>query len=137
MPLTYPHMLAFGLHMAIMTDASFPFPAIGTVHLENAITRHRPIAAGERLQVTCRPADLRPHPKGRVFDMVTTAHSAGELVWEERSRFLRLGKGDASASAEAPSRRCPPDPSAGGCPATWAGATPRCRATTTRSISTG
>ncbi|HEX6517073.1 MAG TPA: hypothetical protein VF049_16015, partial [Nocardioidaceae bacterium] len=37
-PLTYPHMLAFGLHMAIMTDASFPFPAIGTVHLENAIT---------------------------------------------------------------------------------------------------
>src|SRR6476469_11208852 len=25
-PLTYPHLLAFGLHMAIMTDSSFPFP---------------------------------------------------------------------------------------------------------------
>ena len=38
MPPTYPHMLAFPLHMAIMTDGSFPFPAIGTVHLENSIT---------------------------------------------------------------------------------------------------
>ena len=98
-PLTYPHLLAFPLHMAIMTDAAFPFPAIGTVHLENAITRHRAIAASERLQVTCRPADLRPHPKGRMFDMLTTAHAEGELVWEERSTFLRVGRGESSAPA--------------------------------------
>ena len=50
-PLTYPHMLAFPLHMAIMTDAAFPFPAIGTVHLENSITQHRPVTVGERLEV--------------------------------------------------------------------------------------
>jgi acyl dehydratase len=101
LPLTYPHLLAFGLHMAIMTDGSFPFPAIGTVHLENTITQHRPIAAGERLQVTARPDGLRAHPKGRVFDMLTTVHSAGELVWEETSTFLRLGKGDRDAAASA------------------------------------
>src|SRR5262245_11990547 len=35
LPVTYPHLLAFGLHMAVMTDGAFPFPAIGTVHLEN------------------------------------------------------------------------------------------------------
>ena len=52
LPLTYPHMLAFPLHMAIMTDGSFPYPAIGTVHLRNAITRHRPIAPSE---VSCTP----------------------------------------------------------------------------------
>jgi hypothetical protein len=107
-PLTYPHMLAFGLHMAIMTDASFPFPAIGTVHLENAITQHRAISAAERLQVTCRPENLRPHPKGRVFDMLTTVHSEGELVWEERSTFLRLGKGDKSASTGTDFEDVPP-----------------------------
>ena len=28
LPFTYPHMLAFPLHMGIMTDSSFPFPAI-------------------------------------------------------------------------------------------------------------
>ena len=101
LPVTYPHMLAFGLHMAIMTDGSFPFPAIGTVHLENSITQHRPILATERLQVTARPDHLRPHPKGTVFDLLTTVHSGGEPVWEETSTFLRLGKGDRDAASSA------------------------------------
>ncbi len=99
LPVTYPHMLAFPLHMAIMTDGSFPFPAIGTVHLENAITQHRPISPAERLQVTARPDNLRPHPKGQVFDIVVDVHSAGELVWESTSTLLRLGRGDQSAPA--------------------------------------
>ncbi len=99
LPLTYPHMLAFGLHLAIMTDGSFPFPAVGTVHLGNSVTQHRPISPSERLQVTARPDHLRRHPKGRVFDLLTTVHSAGELVWEETSTFLRPGGGDASAPA--------------------------------------
>lgn len=98
-PITYPHMLAFPLHMAIMTDGSFPFPAMGLVHLENAITQHRAISVSERLQVTCRPANLRPHAKGRVFDILTTAHSGGELVWEETTTLLRVGKGDKQATA--------------------------------------
>jgi acyl dehydratase len=97
LPLTYPHMLAFPLHMAIMTDGAFPFPAIGTVHLENSITQHRPVAASETLQVTARPQALRSHPKGRVFDILTEVHSAGELVWEETSTFLRRGRPDDSA----------------------------------------
>ncbi len=150
LPVTYPHMLAFGLHMAIMTDGSFPFPAIGTVHLENSITQHRPILATERLQVTARPDHLRPHPKGTVFDLLTTVHSGGEPVWEETSTFLRLGKSDldkldrpGQAAGKQPgsgrscssSSRSRPAPR-GSWPATSAGATPRCPATTTRSTST-
>jgi len=99
LPITYPHMLAFGLHMAIMTDGSFPFPAIGTVHLENAITQHRAISPEERLQVTARPDNLRAHPKGQVFDIAVDVHSAGELVWESTSTLLRMGHGDKSAPA--------------------------------------
>jgi hypothetical protein len=99
LPVTYPHMLAFPLHMAIMTDGSFPFPAIGTVHLENAITQHRAISPEEKLQVTARPDNLRPHPKGRTFDIVVDVHSAGELVWQSTSTLLRLGKGDPEAAA--------------------------------------
>ncbi len=99
LPLTYPHLLAFGLHLAIMTDASFPFPAMGTVHLENSLTQHRPIGVSERLEVTAHPANLRAHPKGRVFDLVTEVRSAGELVWEETSTFLRTGSGDPAAPA--------------------------------------
>src|SRR4051812_24707607 len=93
LPLPYPHLLAFGLHMEIMTDRSFPFPAVGTVHIGNSITQHRPIRRDERLQVAACAENLRPHPKGRVFDMVTTVYSRGELVWEETSTFLRRGGG--------------------------------------------
>ena len=99
LPLPYPHLLAFGLHMEIMTDRSFPFPAIGTVHIGNSITQHRPIRLDERLQVVARAENLRPHPKGRVFDMVTTVHSSGEPVWEETSAFLRRGGDDGSGSS--------------------------------------
>ena len=93
-PLTYVHMLAFPLHMAIMTDSSFPFPAIGTVHLENAISRRRPTRVGERVTVSARAENLRAHAKGRAFDMVVTADTDGEVVWESTSTYLRLGKGD-------------------------------------------
>jgi hypothetical protein len=97
LPLPYPHLLAFGLHLEIMADRSFPFPAIGTVHLENSITQRRPIAMTETLHVTARPDNLRPHAKGQVFDLLTTVRSDNELVWEEASTFLRRGPGDESA----------------------------------------
>jgi len=75
-----------------MTNASFAFPAPGTVHLENSIVQHRPIGTAEKLQVTARVENLREHAKGRAFDMATTVHSLGELVWEETSTFLRRGR---------------------------------------------
>src|SRR5215212_10683544 len=87
LPVTYPHMLAFPLHMGIMTDGSFPYPAIGTVHLRNAITQHRPVAPSEALDVTAVATNLRGHAKGRVFDLVTTVTSDGQIVWEATSTY--------------------------------------------------
>lgn len=92
LPITYPHLLAFGLHMTLMTDSTFPFPAIGLVHIANSIRRHRAISVSERLQVTVEAAGLRAHAKGRAFDIGTQVHSDGELVWEEASTFLRRGR---------------------------------------------
>ncbi|MGY2875131.1 hypothetical protein ACVW00_002321 [Marmoricola sp. URHA0025 HA25] len=100
LPLTYPHMLAFPLHMGIMTDGSFPYPAIGTVHLRNAISQHRPIAPTEVLDVTAVANNLRGHAKGKVFDLVTTITSGDDTVWESTSTYLRVGKGDNAATAE-------------------------------------
>jgi acyl dehydratase len=100
LPLTYPHMLAFPLHMGIMTDGSFPYPAIGTVHLRNAITQHRPVAPTELLDVTATATNLRGHAKGKVFDLVTTITSDDETVWESTSTYLRVGKGDKDAPTE-------------------------------------
>jgi len=98
-PVPYLHMLAFPLHMQLMTDAAFPFPAIGSVHLENSITQHRPVAIGETVSLSLRADNLRDSTKGRAWDMNVTgtvANSSGdrEVVWESVSTYLRVGKGD-------------------------------------------
>lgn len=93
-PVPYLHMLAFPLHMQLMTDAAFPFPAIGTVHLENSMTQHRPVAIGESVSLALTAADLRASTKGRAWDMNVVATVGDEVVWESRSTYLRVGKGD-------------------------------------------
>jgi acyl dehydratase len=93
-PLTFPHVLAFPLHMAVMSSPEFPFPAIGTVHLANTITRHQPVAVGESLVIEVRASAIRPHPKGRVVDFLASATAGGETVWESTSTYLRLGRSD-------------------------------------------
>ena len=102
-PLTYPHVLGFPLHLQVMTDPGFPFPAMGSVHLTNAITAPRAIAIGETVEVGVRPENLQPHAKGRTVDFVTEVTSAGELVWEARSTYLRRGPAGDPGSAGAPS----------------------------------
>ena len=93
-PLPYLHMLAFPLHMQLMTDAAFPFPAIGSVHLENTITQHRPIAIGETVSLALTADNLRASAKGRAWDMNVSATVGEEVVWESVSTYLRVGKGD-------------------------------------------
>jgi len=100
LPATYPHVLAFPLQMRLMADGAFPFPLLGLVHLDNSITQHRPIGAGEPLELTVRAQDLRPHPKGQAFSLLAEARAAGELVWEEVGTILRRGGGDPDAPRE-------------------------------------
>jgi acyl dehydratase len=107
-PLTYLHILAFPLHMAILTDPSFPFPAVGAVHLSNSITGHRPVRIGETVTVTTRAEEVRPHPKGRTVDVVTTVDAGGQVVWESTSTYLRRGAGDPDAPVGARPTEIPP-----------------------------
>ncbi|MHB8492354.1 MAG: MaoC/PaaZ C-terminal domain-containing protein [Solirubrobacteraceae bacterium] len=90
-PATFLHVLAFPLHMALMSDASFPFAAIGLVHVENEITQLRPMAAGERVSFAVKAGPIEAHPRGRTFSILTSAYSNGEPVWRERSTMLRRG----------------------------------------------
>jgi acyl dehydratase len=100
LPPTYPHILAFPLQMALMTDGRFPFGAVGLIHIANAITQHRPIEAGERLSLRVRATELEPHAKGQSFWVVTEARSGDELVWEGRNEELHRGGGDSSTGRE-------------------------------------
>ena len=91
LPPTYPHVLAFPLHMAVMADGSFPFGAVGLVHVENRIVQHRPIGLGEELKLVVHPTALEPHRSGRTFSLVTEAWSGDEKAWESTSTMLRRG----------------------------------------------
>jgi acyl dehydratase len=92
LPPTYPHILAFPLHLKLMTDSRFPFPALGLVHVSNEIVQHRPIRVAEELDIDVHATPLEPHPRGRQFTLRTEARAAGELVWEEGSTILKRGE---------------------------------------------
>jgi acyl dehydratase len=89
LPPTYPHVLAFPLAVTLMVDSSFPFPLPGLVHVANRITQQRQLRDDERLAFRVHAADLRDHPRGRQFDMITEVSAAGEPVWTEASTYLR------------------------------------------------
>jgi len=115
LPPTYPHVLAFPLHMALMADGSFPFGAVGLVHLENRIEQRRPIRIGEELELRVRPTPLRPHPKGRTFSLLTEASAGGDLAWSSESTMLRRGKPpEPPAVAVSPAERAEVRPPGGG-----------------------
>ncbi|MEV6524735.1 MaoC/PaaZ C-terminal domain-containing protein [Longispora sp. NPDC051575] len=97
LPATYPHVLSFPLQMDLLTRSDFPFPVLGLVHIANRITVHRPVLASEALSLTVRAVDLRPHDKGRQFDVVSEARVDGELVWQDWSTYLRKGGSDSGS----------------------------------------
>jgi acyl dehydratase len=85
--------------MAVMADGSFPFGAVGLVHIENSIIQHRRIGLDEELRITVRPTKLEPHPSGRTFSLVTEAWIGRQRAWEEVSTMLRRGGGGSGAKA--------------------------------------
>jgi len=99
LPLTYPHLVAFGQQMEIMASPRFPWKALGSVHVENTIVSHRPVGLHEQLASTVTVGRPRPHAKGDVLDFVTTVTAGGETVWEEVSAYLVRGHGHEHAPA--------------------------------------
>lgn len=98
LPATYPHMLAFPLQLSLMTDPSFPFAALGLVHIANRIVQHRPIRISEALQIKVWATDLMDHPRGKQFVFRTETRVGEELAWEEASTYLKRGGGSGNGS---------------------------------------
>jgi acyl dehydratase len=99
LPATYPHIMAFPLQLSLMTEPSFPFSAIGLVHISNRITQHRPIRTSETLDVRVWATPIEDHPRGKQFSLRTEVRVGNELVWEEVSTNLKRASGSGSGSA--------------------------------------
>ncbi|WP_430461980.1 MaoC/PaaZ C-terminal domain-containing protein [Thalassolituus sp. LLYu03] len=103
LPLTYPHILAFPLHMELMLHKSFPLPLMGLVHISNRITQRRRIRVSDKLDIHCRLGESRQTDKGTEFDILTTVSSAGEELWSSVSTNLfRRASGAAAKGPRTP-----------------------------------
>jgi MaoC dehydratase-like protein len=97
LPPTYPHVLAFPLHMDLMADGRFPFAPAGIVHIANRIVQHRPLSLTETLSLRVTASGPEPHRRGQTFTLVTQARVGEELAWEGFSTMLKRGKADDDA----------------------------------------
>jgi hypothetical protein len=113
LPATYLHVVAFPLHMALMSDGRFPFGAVGLIHVKNRIVQDRPVRLDERVSLRVHATALEPHARGRTFTIVSEARAGDELVWSDETTILRRERtGGAGAGASREASPEPPSPRA-------------------------
>jgi hypothetical protein len=91
-PMLYPHMITFGMHMRIITHRAFPFKYLNMLQLRNHIIQNRPIGIDERLDISCEIADQRNVSKGLEYDMYTVFRAGSEVIWENINTYFFPGK---------------------------------------------
>lgn len=102
LPPAYLHVLAFPVTLALMSEPAFPFPTIGLVHVANSVSVLRPLRPDVAVGFAVRTADLRPHPAGQQFDILVDATVDDEIVWTERSTYLRRDAAQRSSGERQP-----------------------------------
>ncbi len=100
LPTIYFNVLSMPLQLKLMTGDGFPFPVIGLVHVHNKIEQVSRVDAAAPLGLAVRAENLRPHAKGKQFDVISEATVDGEVVAKATSTYLKMGKGDESAVSE-------------------------------------
>lgn len=90
-PILFPQLEAFPLAMMLFGGQSFPWPAIGLVHLANRVRQLRRIEVGDALRIEMRTGELYTHEKGQAFTLHARALRDEDLVWESTWTLLRLG----------------------------------------------
>jgi acyl dehydratase len=111
LPIAYPHVLASGLHLAVLSSHEFPVRLLGLVHVRNRIRQLRPLQPSESGQLSVAVEGHVDTPRGQEFTLATQwRDEAGAVVWEEECVFLaRRRTSDAERSpsreSEAASRR--------------------------------
>lgn len=106
-PLTYPFALTFPTVMSLVTGFDFPFAALGSVHIENHITQHRPIAVTDSVSVKVHAENLREHRRGLLVDIITEVNVGNETAWHQVTTFLHQQKTSLSDEPKPPPQKQP------------------------------
>lgn len=120
LPVTYPHVLAFTVQMAVMTHADFPLQLLGLVHVRNKITQYRAIKEDETLNLKVMADGHREVHNGLEFDLLTEyADGDDNTIWSEVSTMLSRGKSKHSGKKPNHKKNADKDPLEFGRYATW------------------
>lgn len=105
--ITYPQVVAAPLHIHVMTQANFPLPLVGLVHLRNVITQHARLSPGTPYDVRVQVGDSRSTPQGIEVDLLTDYLADGAVQWSAVTTTLHRIKSKTRGS-----KPPPPPPSA-------------------------
>jgi acyl dehydratase len=106
-PLTYPFALTFPTVMSLVTGFDFPFAAMGSVHIENHIIQHRPIAVTDTVGVAVHAANLREHRRGLLVDILTDVKVGNDPAWNQVTTFLHQQRTSLSDEPKPPPEKQP------------------------------
>lgn len=98
-PLPYPHIMAFALHMQLMLEPNFPFAPMGAVHVRNTIRQQRALRCDEALDFAIRLGETQQVEKGYEVSLVTEVRVDNALVWDDVSVML-IRKGGSGVKKE-------------------------------------
>ena len=112
LPITYPHVMATPLHLAMLACEAFPVSLLGVVHIRNRIVQHCPLHVDDAGQIRAWLEGHRETARGQELDLQTQVHVDGQTVWSETSTFLARRPGRSKVIARGqpglPSLEIPP-----------------------------
>jgi acyl dehydratase len=88
LPVTFPHILAWGLHMEMLLQPQFSVRLPGLVHLWHRIEQRRALYADAEGEIECWLEGVQHTGRGAEFCLHTAIRVAGEICWEEETGFL-------------------------------------------------
>ncbi|MBL9037650.1 MAG: hypothetical protein JNG84_03945 [Archangium sp.] len=91
-PVLYPHILASGLHLALLSSPGFPVKLLGLVHLAHSVDVLAPLTPATRGDLVAWLEGVRLTERGQEFELHTEWRSAGVVVWRETTTFLSRAK---------------------------------------------
>lgn len=100
-PITYHYLTIFPLQALLLVDESFPFPAMGLVHLANKIQQFKPMKVKDTVTAVVKfDQTVVPHEKGYCFTVISElfTDSSDDLLWRSESTYLFRTKASKGAT---------------------------------------
>jgi acyl dehydratase len=102
LPITFPHVLAMPIHVALLTHPKFLVRLMGLIHVGNEIHENRKLPTDRSYRIRSWVEGHRDGDRGHEFDLYTEFDDDLGIAWHEKCTLLArraAGRGQAARSA--------------------------------------